>query len=149
MRGPSHRPGLASRLVDRTFRREDMTGDGVCPVYLTRWTLARGRRWAVYLHHFVRSDWSQDLHDHPKAFMSIGLRGGYTEHTPTGSREWRAPWVRRFPAVHRHTLEVAEGAWTIAVVGSTVRAWGFWMGGTWIPWKIYVDRFASARKACR
>jgi hypothetical protein len=37
----------------------------------------------VKLHHILRSDDDRDLHDHPWSFLSIVLKGGYWEHTPT------------------------------------------------------------------
>lgn len=136
--------------LHRVLRREVMNGAGACPTYLTRWTLARGRDWAVYLHRFSGSDWSRDLHDHPKRFLSIGLLGRYIEHTPAGAREWRAPWVRTFPAEHRHRLELRLGevAWTIVVVGRATRDWGFWLNERWIPWRRYVREHGRERRAC-
>ena len=96
-------------MEDRLFQFENLTSQPEAPPYLHRWTLAcfrDGRR--VYLHRYLGSDWSRDMHDHPKAFWSIGLWGGYVEQTPDGMRQWRAPWVRRFPAEHRHRLRASR-----------------------------------------
>jgi hypothetical protein len=136
--------------IHRVLRRETMDGGGVCPTYLTRWTLFRLPFVAVYLHCFSGSDWAIDLHDHPKRFISIGLRGRYVEHTPTGTREWRAPWVRSFPAEHRHRLELRSGefAWTLVIVGRATRPWGFWLDGRWLPWRRYVREHGRARRNC-
>lgn len=70
------------RWIDRRFKLEEINGRNACPTYLYRWELLRTRWFQVYLHHFVGDDWSRDLHDHPKRFISIGLKGGYTETTP-------------------------------------------------------------------
>lgn len=157
------------RLLNRIFRREEINGDGRCPTYLFRWTLLRvGSVFSIYLHKFVGDDWSLDLHDHPKRFISIGLWGGYTETTPrklvsVGGGPWspaadngcrcrgcwpldlirvfRAPWIRTFPAHHIHRLTgptPEHPCWTLVIVGRAVRPWGFWHAHTFIPWRKYV-----------
>jgi hypothetical protein len=139
------------KWFDRTFRLEEINGRERCPTYLYRWTLLKARNWSVYLHHFVGDDWSRDLHDHPKRFISIGLWGRYLEETPTGSKVYRAPWIRTFPAEHIHRLSMIDGhdCWTLVVVLKAVRGWGFWNGGNFIPWRKYVDsETADKMKVC-
>ena len=140
---------MFQRLIDRVFAFERIDGDDRCP-YLHRWRLASfGRERKVYLHHFVGSDWSRDLHDHPKRFISIGLWGGYIEETPATwplvqpprLRTWRAPWIRSFPATHIHRLILPDGwtCWTLVFTGRETRAWGFFLpDGTWIEWMRYM-----------
>lgn len=72
------------KLLDRLFQLEEINGADRCPTYLYRWTLAKVKKWGwgVYLHHFVGDDWSLDLHDHPKRFISIGLKGQYFRDHP-------------------------------------------------------------------
>lgn len=151
--------------IDRAFAHEVMNGDGRCPVYLHRWTLLALRWFSVYLHHFVGDDWSLDLHDHPKRFISIGLKGAYVEETgepwivkhggdPTlfpVKRTYRAPWIRTFPAEHIHRIALIDGrpCWTLVIVLRAVRPWGFWHAGRWIPWREYVSSdTATERKSC-
>lgn len=136
------------RWFDRIFRMEEINGGGTCPTYLYRWTLLRLGQRALYLHHFVGDDWSRDLHDHPKRFLSIGLWGAYVEETPEGERTFRAPWIRTFPAEHIHRLRLIDGwpCWTLVYVGKSVRPWGFWRAGRWVPWRQYVGS-ADAEKA--
>lgn len=154
---------MLERFLDRCFEREEMDGDGRCPTYLVRWTLLKlpGKR-GVYLHHFVGDDWCLDLHDHPKRFVSVGLWGGYVEQTPdvryahhfgavVKERTYRAPWLRTFPAEHVHRIRLVDGrpCWTLVIVLKTVRPWGFWSWGQWIPWRTYVgSEQATRRKAC-
>jgi hypothetical protein len=136
---------------------EEINGGNMCPTYLYRWTLLRAFGWRVYLHHFVGDDWSRDIHDHPKRFYSIGLRGAYWEEY-AGScgeirgRTWVAPWFRSFPATHRHRLSLLtpeSDCWTLVIVGRPEREWGFWHDGTWIHWRRYVGSTeAESRKAC-
>lgn len=148
------------RFIDRLFKREEMDGDGRCPTYLIRWTLLKLTGGiGVYLHKFVGDDWSLDFHDHPKRFVSIGLSGGYIEETPAlfsehlpNRKYFRAPWVRTFPAEHVHRIMLLPSrrpCWTVVVVLRTVRHWGFWHRGLWIPWRHYVGSdIATLRKSC-
>lgn len=155
------------QVVNRVLEHETMSGDGLCPIYLHRWTLLK--LWGgigVYLHHFVGDDWSRDLHDHPKRFISIGLWGRYVEetfnpgaqacpcdlkHEHVRTRVYRAPWLRTFPAEHIHRIRLIDGkpCWTLVIVLRTVRKWGFWSNGQWVPWRAYVrSDTARQRKAC-
>jgi hypothetical protein len=139
------------KIIDRIFKMEQINGGERCPTYLYRWTVLATRRFSVYLHHFVGDDWSRDMHDHPKRFVSIGLWGRYVEETPAGERVYRAPWIRTFPAHHIHRLRMINrgGCWTLVIVLKRVREWGFWHLGRWIQWRQYVDgEVANEMKNC-
>jgi hypothetical protein len=146
------------RRFDRLFRLEEINGAEVCPTYLYRWTLLRLGKWlGIYLHHFVGDDWARDLHDHPKRFVSVGLWGGYVEERPapkliSGVCEdvYRAPWIRTFPATHRHRLRMlapGKTCWTLVIVTRIVRPWGFWKDGRFVGWRDYVKPGVS-RPSC-
>lgn len=141
-----------TKWIDRWFKLEEINGKNRCPTYLYRWTLLRVPWFSVYLHHFVGDDWSRDMHDHPKRFISIGLCGKYCEETPHGERIYRAPWIRTFPAHHIHRLRLVGGeeCWTLVIVLRAVRQWGFWHLGRFIPWRQYVndDQMAEKSKSC-
>lgn len=140
-----------TRLLNWLFgKAEEINGNERCPTYLYRWFILRTRWLKVYVHHFVGDDWSLDLHDHPKRFISIGLWGWYIETTPTYERQWHAPWIRSFPAEHIHRLRVpSKNCWTLVVVGNPQREWGFWHQGQWIQWETYVGSAQADRaKAC-
>lgn len=139
------------KWFDRIFDLEEINGAERCPTYLFRWTLLRRKNWSIYLHHFVGDDWSLDYHDHPKRFISFGLWGKYREATPSGTKIYRAPWIRSFPATHIHRLSMIDGgtAWTLVIVLKAVRPWGFWHIGKFIFWKDYVgSETADKMKAC-
>jgi len=159
-----------ARLLTRLFGSpEEISGAGRCPVYLYRWTLLKYRGRGIYVHRFVGDDWALDLHDHPKRFISVGLRGSYIEQTPrydprhlhyparplelinlVHERLYRAPWIRTFPAHHIHRLRlVGSECWTLVIVLKSVRPWGFWNRGRFIHWRDYVNgSIADVRKAC-
>lgn len=160
------------RILNKLFGvPEEINGRNRCPTYLYRWFLLRTRWFKAYLHHFVGDDWSLDLHDHPKRFISIGLRGSYVEWTPdshiVGLDEkfaiFNAPWIRSFPADHIHRLamvrsggangtpEKLHDCWTLVIVLRGTREWGFWHLGRFIHWRAYVngqDGIADKMKAC-
>lgn len=162
-------------LLTRLFGApEEINGANRCPKYLYRWIIygnrtreslisrVFGKRLIkVYLHHFVADDWSLDLHDHPKRFISIGLKGRYVELTPdpkggTKTKTFTAPWIRSFPAEHVHRLRmvrswlgVMEDCWTLVIVLRGTREWGFWHLGEFIHWRTYIKSdTADAMKAC-
>jgi hypothetical protein len=134
---------------------EEINGGHRCPTYMFRWTIAATRWGKLYLHKFVGDDWSLDLHDHPKRFVSMGVWGRYIEST-TGDfdRVFKAPWFRTFPATYRHRIHgptAANPCWTLVWVGVPEREWGFWHQGRFMPWLDYVrgkDGIADKMKAC-
>ncbi len=137
------------------FKYEKIDGAGICPVYLERWTLFKCRWFQIYLHKFSGDDWAIDGHDHPKRFISIGLKGSYDEEIfkdgeLVGEKKWIAPWFRSFPADHTHRIKAKAtgGAWTLVIVGRANRPWGFWLKGEWIPWRKYVYEHGEERKSC-
>lgn len=99
--------------------------------YLVRWRLFQTPLFAVYLHRILRSDDDRALHDHPWAFVSLILLGGYFEHTPGGCR-WRRPGsivAHHAEDLHRLELRPAKTAWTLVLCGPRRRQWGFSTGG--------------------
>jgi hypothetical protein len=150
------------KLLNMLFGEpEEINGAERCPTYLFRWTVAKWRGRGIYIHHFVGDDWSLDLHDHPKRFVSIGIKGRYVELTPdpkggTKTETFTAPWFRTFPATHIHRLRMVRGwlgemedCWTLVIVLKATRPWGFWHLGSFIPWREYVaSDTASQSKAC-
>lgn len=139
------------------FKREEINGGGTGPTYLIRWVLLRlwGGR-AVYLHKFIDDDWARDPHDHPKDFLSIGLKGRYVEEiydidadgrSWMTESHWSAPWIRRFRADHIHRIRVpGDPAWTLVYVGPLQRSWGFFpRGGGWVHWYEYIRERRNER----
>lgn len=149
---------IVVRLLTRLLGApEEINGAGRCPTYLFRWTLLSTRWGKAYVHRFVGDDWSRDLHDHPKRFVSVGVWGAYEEETPgnvwsSRSRRTvhRAPWIRSFPATHRHRLRLlSRECWTLVIVGPPAREWGFYPNGRFVRWDRYVKSpAADSAKAC-
>src|ERR1700727_2614916 len=102
------------KIIRKSFGYETMNGNGLCPIYLERWTLFYRFGYGVYLHHFLGDDWAIDPHDHPRRFISIGLKGFYFEDVFSSDGElistkrYQAPWFRSFPAEHLHRVRAAD-----------------------------------------
>ena len=119
-------------------------------VYLTRYHIHKAWYGGVMYHIFSRPDADQELHDHPWPFMSIVLRGGYSEQRPRwrggsklneyakGSIIFRWPWSR-----HKVFALYAFHVNTLVIRGPKIRNWGFWQQGAdgkfrkFIPWKKF------------
>lgn len=147
---------LAGSLV-RAFRAPGKVifgcegrGDGQSP-YLTRRTLlSLGPLGKVCLHTFHRSD-ADVFHDHPFAFATLVLRGGYYDITSGGDGELLEPGAFRFrPAHHAHRVQLKTQALyfdqhpfreipatTLVWLGPRVREWGFHLPDGWKPWRQY------------
>lgn len=125
--------------------REYSTGTNWC---VWRWTITPSKYikrlhviktplFAIMLHWIQKPDPEPDLHDHPVTFLSVILRGGYVEKTPSGY------CVRRFfnfirAANHIHAIRyVMPDTLTLCFVGPKVREWGYHAKEGWVHWKDY------------
>lgn len=113
--------------------------------YLVRWRLVQTPWFAVYLHHILRSDDDRALHDHPWAFLSLILWGGYFEFTPAGCR-WRGAGSLVFhKAEDLHRLELDRPAWTLVFCGRRRREWGFRFADGWRSWQSVAPEAAGVK----
>jgi hypothetical protein len=127
-------------------------------VYLRRWYLFRCKWFSIRLHHILLPDEDRDPHDHPWWFLTIILRGGYTERWMRYFRpresihqfpHWR--WgrfsikhVRRFsfhkPNDIHQIIEFnrPQGSWTLFITGAERQEWGFMTERGWVHWSEYI-----------
>lgn len=139
----------------RFFKVQRITGpDGT--LYLWRLYLIETPFGGIKLHRIVRPDHDRAMHDHPWDFLSIVLRGGYTEaiddgtFVPTANVAAVFPWRRvRWASFHRAEdrhrivkLERNRPAWTLVLSGRKRRPWGFveHPGAPWERWDLYLER---------
>lgn len=110
---------------------------------LHRWRLLQTPWFGIYVHFIYREDLDRVPHDHPWAFWSLVLRGGYYEqlHRRPGSgeyetmRRWRGQ-LHRFPLHWAHRIiAVMPGTVTLCIVGRKRRTWGFYDGPTWVDYR--------------
>jgi hypothetical protein len=114
-------------------------------IYLTRWRLWGGKtdgRCRVFLHHFHRGDEDEVPHNHPWAYWSLILWGGYFEATPCRlGREiliWFGPLSflsRAASWAHRVVLPPGRKCWTLVWTGKKTQSWGFLCKQGWRHWK--------------
>ncbi len=98
----------------------------------------------IFLHKFLKSD-PDDLHDHPWAFRTIILSGGYWEFTNEG-KFWRGFLSYRYaPANTFHRVELDNNipyCWTLFIPSKSFKEWGFKTHNGWLKH----DDYFSMRK---
>lgn len=111
--------------------------------YITRLHLVKTPWFAVCLHWLNKPDPDPFLHDHPVSFLSIVLRGGYTELRSYTGEPYHIRVVRRLnrvsaslPDKHR-IIEVLPNTMTLVFMGPKVREWGFHTPQGWVYWRDY------------
>lgn len=122
------------------IRWKEPLGNKQCP-YLYRWMIVLFG-YSIRLHHWIKSDDRRYFHDHGCDFLSIVLKGSYTNVTPSGQTVVRAGSFWFSKADQLHYLDVpATGAWTLLFCGRKYRKWGFYVAGRLMrPWN-YFKRF--------
>lgn len=141
------------------FVEPEMIGHEDCPM-MVRWTLFY--RWGVKItiHHFPPDVDDKDPHDHPSAFLTFVLKGGYfnTEYVevdlPDQKYMEEVEWIGRGrivyrPAEHMHIVETNHlGAWTLVIMGPKERPWGFLRlkDRQWWFFEDYIERFGGVAR---
>ena len=120
------------------IRWKEAMGSDPSKPYLYRWTIVLFG-YSIRLHHWVGSDESRYFHDHPWNFISFLFKGNYTNITPKGRREVKAPFIWASKATDLHYLDIPEkGAWTILLCGRPYIKWGFLVNGhKWRPLRFF------------
>lgn len=119
-------------------------------IYLDRLRLVQTPWFGVYLHHIYKPDEDRAVHDHPWAFGSLVLRGGYREmfindphcDMPPEYRKWsRWSWHRMTTRSAHQITSVLPKTVTLVIVGRKVRDWGFWPEpDVFVPWREYLAK---------
>ena len=119
------------------IRWNEPLGKPECP-YMRRWVfLLFG--FSIRIHKWVRSDDKQHFHDHAWDFVTLVLRGSYTDITEAGQQKMSAGTIQFRKAEHKHYVEVPkEGALTLLLCGRPRRKWGFWVRDKfWRPLRYF------------
>ncbi len=125
--------------------------------YIVRLHLIKTPWFAICLHWILKPDPEPYLHDHPVSFLSLILRGGYTERR--GVYQYnraigfaandRASWAYSYPKhtwynyiratrYDRHSIiEVKPKTLTLCFMGPKTREWGFHTKDGWMFRKDY------------
>lgn len=113
--------------------------------YIARLHVVKTPWFAICLHWIHKPDPEPFDHDHPVSFLSIILRGGYTERRNGKLKQRRYfNWISASKSdVHTITW-VAPHTLTLALMGPKRRDWGFHTDGGWVYWKEYYEAQRAA-----
>ena len=108
-----------------------------CP-YAYRWVIIFFG-YSIRVHHFLRSDDKRFFHSHPWWFITLILKGSYTDVSPLGKDNLTRFKLRYRKADHQHYVDVPKsGCWTILITGKPMSKWGFWVNNKMIrPLKYF------------
>lgn len=136
------------------MRRFDIRDEATGELYLRRWYLLSTPWFGIYLHKILTPDKDRDLHDHPWAFLSMVLWGGYDEALGVNAMDSVMQGYRPFSVIrrrtvfsiaHRHAHDAhritrlhRSPTWTFLVVGKRRRSWGFYTANGYVDWKRYL-----------
>ncbi len=152
----------------KVFRRLTLRTHGG-NVYLDRWGIGIRSIGTVYLHRMEAPDPGAELHDHPWAFLTVPLWGGYVEEralcrdaplyaaitedvesrhgreqtaTRRGFEETRRPFrprVMRLDECHTIIRLRRRVSWSLVIAGPVKRNWGFYLPTGWVDHDRYED----------
>lgn len=118
-------------------------------LYLTRLHLLKAP-WAwIMLHWIHEPDPHPHPHDHPSWFISITLRGGYTEAVYVPGiymvSRYKRQRIRFNRATHLHKIVSAEpGTLTLVIGGARKsRTWGFHTRSGFVDWWTYRNGYSD------
>jgi hypothetical protein len=117
----------------------------VASEYIVRLHVLKTPWFAICLHWFNKPDPEPFDHDHPVTFLSLILRGSYTEQR--NGKLKRRRWFNfiRASSNDQHTIVGLHGKpLTLCFMGPKTREWGFHDPKGWIGWKDY---YANKRQA--
>lgn len=104
--------------------------------YLIRYSLLNCKFFSIKIHNILVSDYDC-AHNHPWAFITLLLRGGYVEYTPEGSKVYGAGSLLYRPATYIHKLEIHQPVWSFVITFKKTQPWGFFTSKGWVEWFKY------------
>lgn len=112
-----------------------------CP-YMYRWVFDF-KLFSVRLHKWLRSDDKRAFHNHPWSFITIVLRGSYTDVSTDKKEVLCKGCIRYRKSSHKHYVEVPkEGCLSLIITGPTIdKKWGFWIDGKFKRREKYFKKY--------
>jgi hypothetical protein len=127
-------------------------------LYLLRLRVLETPWFGIMVHDIIEPDTDYDPHDHPWAFVSVVLRGGYTERIwkkpllrqskyaaaqesyTTYRRRWLTGSVHRMKRGLAHKIEeVQPNTKTLILHGPRRGSWGFYTSAGFVDWTEYTE----------
>lgn len=120
--------------------------EGASGPYLERYCVGRHDDYNVYLHHILRPDEDEELHNHPWRAVSHIIEGAYDEERLVG-RElvWthlrEGSNVELEPDVYHRITSIEGDVWTLFVTGPKLQEWSFRhpVTGVTTPWREFIQ----------
>ena len=95
---------------------------------------------SLLLHHFLRPDDDQHLHNHPWTGRSTILSGGYVEETVEGLQTVKPMDSNVITADRYHRIKTIEdNTWSLVHTGDKEGEWGFWVDGVHVDYMEYLE----------
>lgn len=115
--------------------------------YLVRLRIVQTPWFGLYVHDIHEDDGDRHPHNHPWSFLSLVLRGYYTERLyPNPSSEpdeyvcqthkWLSAHVMGRVSAHR-IIDASPGLKTLILTGRRSASCGFFVDGTLVDWQDY------------
>ena len=132
----------------------ELGDDGVRGYYMKRYWLLRTPWFSMRVHNICRADRDRHLHDHPWAFVSVILAGGYLEARPKtttpafslvgretviSSSHYAGDIVFRRAADRHKIVDVLANTWTLVFLGPVTKPWGFYTPDGFIDSEEYEE----------
>lgn len=147
---------LFTKMIRKIFlvkEIESQTGE----VHFRRYRLLNTPWFEIYIHHIMKSDEDDDMHDHPFSFKSLILSGAYRELCKLYpnfdvliTNEYNVGDVISHCGedIHKITLLTKE-VWTLVIASKRYRMWGYRFNkdNHWIDFDTYRRIKNSRRKA--
>ncbi len=114
--------------------------------YIRRLHVLKTPWFAICLHWILKPDAEPHQHDHPVTFLSMILRGWYTEWRNEGvyRRKW-FNWIRASRSDKHMIIRCRPGTLTLCLMGPKTREWGFHTEAGWVYWKDYYTKQRAER----
>ncbi len=115
--------------------------DSPSDIYLSRFIILKTRWFGLYVHIIRRPDYARCQHDHPWPFLTLILRGGYTEQVGERFFRRRPGYIgyRSRSFEHRITELPSGTALTLVLRGPDHVEWNFRTAFGKVPWQRYVS----------
>ena len=122
--------------------------------YLVRLRIVQTPWFGIYLHDIHKDDGDSAPHNHPWPFLSLVVRGHYTERLypdPIGRPTDYLKQTHNARSVHRmgrasahRIIDAAPDLKTLIVTGKRQASWGFFVDGEHIDWADYEREIGAA-----
>lgn len=125
-------------------------------LHFRRWRILETPWFNIYIHGIYKEDEEAHLHDHPWNYLSIVLRGYFSERTlnydvitDENKKEWKSRRIeenvigpssfiyRKAESFHKIQKLHSNAVFTLFFTGKRKREWGYDLSGNWVDHITY------------